>query len=302
VSLRLPSDFEVSMSLQYYLKGIMAHNRDGSFATQRERSSTLLLVAKQLKEAGFRQMKPESFKTKHIDCLVNRWKEEGLSVGTIKNRMSHLRWLAEKIAKPQIVLSNAALDIPNRCHVSNTDQSTTLTEEHLSKISDPHLRDALRLQETFGLRREEALKFIPAFAMKNIDLNNAITLKASWCKGGRERTIPVRNEKQIQLLWTLSERYGGDSLIHSNKKYVEMKDLYKNAIKRCGLGKGHGLRHAYAQQRYFELTGWQCSVKGGFKRCQLKGKDKLMDEVARMTISKELGHGRIDVVAQYLGS
>ena len=32
---------------------------------------------------------------------------------------------------------------------------------------------------------------------------------------------------------------------------------------RAGLSQMHGLRHAYAQNRYEELTGWQCPAVGG---------------------------------------
>jgi hypothetical protein len=35
--------------------------------------------------------------------LVERWKMEGLAVGTIKNRMAELRWWAEKIGKQNVV-------------------------------------------------------------------------------------------------------------------------------------------------------------------------------------------------------
>jgi hypothetical protein len=47
---------------------------------------------------------------------------------------------------------------------------------------------SLRLQAAFGLRREEAVKFQPSYA----DRGDRLALKASWCKGGRAREIPVR--------------------------------------------------------------------------------------------------------------
>jgi hypothetical protein len=277
------------MSLKYSFKGIMSHNRDGSFSTQRERSSTLLLVASQLKEGGFRQMKPSSLKTKHIN--------------TIKNRMAHLRWLAQKIGKPQIVpATNAELGIEQRCNVTNTDKSTELRSEHLEKISDVRVQDALKLQATFGLRREEALKFIPAYALQTYKETGCIQLKASWCKGGRTRLIPVRSQEQLQLLYTLDERYGAASLIPPQMKYVQMKDRYKNTIQRIGLGKGHGLRHRYVQIIYQSLTGFPCRVKGGPSYKDMTPEQKLKDREARQIISWEVGHNRIEVVAQYIGS
>ncbi|WP_230320740.1 phage integrase N-terminal domain-containing protein [Erwinia sorbitola] len=44
-------------------------------------------------------MRSSSLKTKHITYLVKQWQEQKLSTGTIKNRMAHLRWWAEKVGK-----------------------------------------------------------------------------------------------------------------------------------------------------------------------------------------------------------
>jgi hypothetical protein len=55
------------------------------------------LASRQLREAGFRQMQARSLKGKHVQALLERWQAEGLSAGTLKNRMAHLRWWAEKV-------------------------------------------------------------------------------------------------------------------------------------------------------------------------------------------------------------
>ena len=55
---------------------------------------------------------------------------------------------------------------------------------------------SLRLQAAFGLRREEAIKFLPGYA----DRGNRIALKASWTKGGRAREVPVLKAAQRRLL------------------------------------------------------------------------------------------------------
>ncbi|MBX9602410.1 MAG: hypothetical protein K2X35_15480, partial [Bryobacteraceae bacterium] len=78
--------------LNYELKQICRRNRDGSYATQRDRERLLALVATQLHELGYRHMAAASLKPKHVDALVERWKAEGLTIGTIKNRMAELRW------------------------------------------------------------------------------------------------------------------------------------------------------------------------------------------------------------------
>ena len=55
---------------------------------------------------------------------------------------------------------------------------------------------SLELQRTFGLRREEAMKFIPGYT----DQGDDIKPKACWTKGGKPRTIPVQTEHQREIL------------------------------------------------------------------------------------------------------
>ncbi|HDS1730499.1 site-specific integrase [Pseudomonas putida] len=59
----------------------------------------------------------------------------------------------------------------------------------------------------------------------------------------------------------------------------------------------HELRAAYACERYEQITQYPAPINGG-QCCQV---DKTLDREARRQISYELGHGRIDVVAAYIG-
>lgn len=59
----------------------------------------------------------------------------------------------------------------------------------------------------------------------------------------------------------------------------------------------HELRAAYACERYEQITQHRAPINGG-KCCQI---DRRLDRAARRQISYELGHGRIDVVAAYIG-
>ena len=285
------------MSLKYRMKGLMNHNRDGSFETQRARSSVLLLVANQMREGGYKIEQPSQLKQKHIGYLVERWQSENLAPGTIKNRLSHLRWVAGKLDRTAIVKSNEELGVEKRQFVSNTDKSIQL-DARLDTIKSERVKDALRMQQAFGLRREESLKFRPNIAIKN----DCISLQASWCKGRIARDVPIRTPEQRELLAEIQKKYASNSLIPPELNYKTFRDKYDNVMQSSGIGKGHGLRHGYAQSRYEELTGWKCSVKGGFKRAEMAPEQREKDTQVRMIISSELGHGRIDVVAKYIGS
>lgn len=71
----------------------------------------------------------------------------------------------------------------------------------------------------------------------------------------------------------------------------------------------HGLRHAYAQRRYFELTkqydaqhtGWQSPINGGKDTSLLNQQERDIDRRVRAIISRELGHSRIAIVKIYCG-
>jgi integrase len=303
--------------LQYQLNKLCLKYRQGSHATQADRKKTLDLCARQLKEMGYRNMRLDSIKTKHVEALVRRWQgkdgryqdtEPALSTGTIKNRMAYLRWWAEKAEKPTVIPGeNAKLGIEYREYVKETGKQIELDYDKLAQVRDEHLRLSLELQALFGLRREEAMKFQPAYAIRlGGPEGDFIRLKQSWTKGGRPRDIPVLHDAQRELLERVRQLAGAGSLIPAQRSYDQQKNLYERETKRAGIAGGgdakcHGLRHGYAQRRYEEITGWKAPHAGGPKASELDPGQKAQDHAARMTISAELGHGREEITAVYLG-
>jgi hypothetical protein len=102
-------------------------------------------------------------------------------------------------------------------------------------------------------RREESLKIKPHMA----DKNHCLELLPTWCKGGRSRIIPIRTDEQRYWLEEAKQIAGkfGNSLIPEKKMYIQQRNIYDKQVLRAGLRNLHGLRHAYVQQRYKELTG-----------------------------------------------
>ena len=284
--------------LTYTLRQLCQRNRDGSHNTQADRMRSLALAARQLREAGFRQMKASSLKGKHAQALLDRWQEEGLSSGTIKNRLSHLRWWAEKIGKAGILpADNMQLGVAERRYVTNVSKARELGT-NLEQVTDVHVRMSLQLQAAFGLRREEAIKFQPSYA----DRGDHIALKGSWTKGGRERTVPITTTEQRDALHAAHRLAGTGSLIPANKTYIQQRHVYDGQCKAAGLSHMHGLRHQYAQSRYETLTGRPPPAAGGSLATELSPTQRIEDRHARQTISRELGHERVQITAIYLGS
>ncbi|MGH8196366.1 MAG: phage integrase N-terminal domain-containing protein [Woeseiaceae bacterium] len=284
--------------LNHQLRTLCRRNRDGSFGTQDGRWHMLDLMATQLHELGYRKMRATSLKPKHVNALVARWREQGISTGTLKNRLSVLRWWAGKVNKSSVVAKgNDAYGIGTRMLVSNKSKAQTLDKAKLAKIDDEYVRLSVRLQAAFGLRREEAIKFSPSYAFRG----DHIALKPSWTKGGRPRTVPITNHHQQRLLRDVAELAKGGSLIPAHLNYVQQQRRYDRQIRKAGMRNLHGLRHAYAQRRYRQLTGWNCPARGGPASQDLSPEQRAIDEEARLTISHELGHSRAAITAVYTG-
>ena len=273
---------------------------EGSFATQRDRRCHVKMIARQLAEAGFRRLKAKSLKPKHADALVERWKNASISIGTFKNRMSALRWVYRKVGKHFLIeRENSAYGIGRRQYVTNVSKAVSLPHGNLARVKCPYVRMSLELQRVFGLRREEAIKIIVAWA----DRGDRLVLKASWTKGGRPREIPIRTQAQREVLErakVLAAKTPRGSLIPTGQ-YKDQVRRYERQTAAAGLHKMHGLRHAYAQNRYFELTGRLAPAAPGGKTRQLRRDERPLDREARKIISEELGHGREQITALYLG-
>lgn len=284
--------------LNYQLKQLCDKNRDGSYGTQAQRANVLQLCADQLHAMGYRHLTVHTLKPKHVEGLTKRWIAENLSPGTLKNRMSALRWWAMKVNRQNVIArTNAHYGIPDRQFVAEESRAKTVTTEALDKVKDAHVRMSLELQQAFGLRREEAIKFSPTYA----DKGDRLELKASWTKGGKARVIPIRTPEQRTVLDRAHQLAGRGALIPPDRNYVQQLRIYEGHTARAGLSKLHGLRHAYAQQRYEELTGWTSPAAGGPTSSTLTVEQRALDQSARLEISREFGHEREQITAVYLG-
>lgn len=243
-------------------------------------------------------MSAQSLKPKHVEALIRHWMDTKLAVATIKNRMTALRWWSQKVNRENVIArTNDHYGIPDRQFVTNVSKAQTMSAEALAKVKDTYIRMSLELQQAFGLRREESIKFVPGYA----DRGDRLVLKDSWTKGGKAREIPIRTDAQRQVLDRARQVAGRGSLIPANRNYVQQLRTYEGHTSRAGLSKLHGLRHAYAQQRYQEMTGWPCPAAGGPVSAELGVAQKEADREARLEISRELGHEREEITAVYLG-
>ncbi len=273
------------------------HSGEGSFATRACRARGLQQLADELHGLGYKIKAAKSLAPKHVTALVQSWKVANISDATIRNRLGWLRWWAEKSGKPGLIPNdNESFGLAERQRFTGN-KAKPADDKTLEKIPDIRLRLALKMEAAFGLRREEVLKMRPAIA----DAGGRLMLRASWCKGGRYREIPITHPRQRELLDQVKQVCGDGSLIGDGRNYLQAVKAYENTLLRAGIRNAHGFRHAYAQWRYKTLTGRQCPAAGGLTCDQMTVAEQRGDARARLQISHELGHGRIDVTDTYLG-
>lgn len=289
--------------LVYQLSVLCKRNDDGKRSTSAQRQAILKLCGEQLSER-YPRLTIDGIKGRHVHYLVEKWKSEGKQTGTLKNRLAALRWWCEQRKRLWVMSpDNADYGIGRRVNgVENKERN--LTPDMLNRIGGPYagyIRYSLKLQAAFGLRREEAMKFNPSFAIRR-DESGRIThidLKGSWCKNGRPRRVPVKTPEQAALLEEVQTFTGSGSLIPKDKRYVEHLQVWKYWTRVAGISRTHGLRHAYAQDLYEEVSGLRSPHHGGEKPRSIE--EKARDHTGRLTVSEHLGHNRKEISTSYVG-
>lgn len=172
---------------------------------------------------------------------------------------------------------------------------------------DHQLRAAaiVLLARATGMRlREAILADLPRLSREAKDLGR-INIQ-NGTKGGRAgasapRWISIDEHVRDALDFARQVSPAGSrNLIAPHESYLNLLQIIRptRAILHAHNLKGfHELRAAYACERYEQITRHCAPINGG-QCCQV---DRNVGREARRQISYELGHGRIDVVAAYIG-
>lgn len=199
--------------------------------------------------------------------------------------------------------------LPERSGIVKEDKSISQSEhDHIISNLDDRKATIVQLQRELGLRLKESCLINAKDVYKQAVENGNVKIE-SGTKGGREREVPITSESQISALFAAAEQQGNHySMTPSDKMYIQFqRDMYKE------VGRGmHGERHHYAHNRYEQLTGVKCPVvaevdhkdRHDYMSKELgisKADARSIDHMARMQISSELGHCRIQITNAYLG-
>lgn len=292
-------------SAKFSINELVRKSRVLSYSSKADMRYMLFRCIKDLHELGYKVGHVKGFQPKHIYALVEHWKSQGKNPATIKNYMSKLRYTASLLNNSELMKpDNAAYKIDKRAYSSTINKA--IHEIDLSKCSDPYIRLSLEGQAVFGLRREESMKFTLSQGNKG----ERLQIMPSWTKGGIGRSVHISTDAQRQWLDKVAQLVEpGESLIPRDRNYRQHLSHYQEQTKLMGVCKLHGLRHAYAQRRYKELTqlndpngkGFVCPMDGGKPYKAMTVEEKLIDRCVRLKISRELGHSRVSIVRIYIG-
>ncbi|KWB20907.1 Fis family transcriptional regulator [Burkholderia cepacia] len=281
-----------------------------SIKTQEYRATAICKAFVELREGGFALQTPWSLKTKHVEYLVDRWVKDQQSGGTIENKLTYLRALAQWLGKANLVGTlgdyvdrrDAGLE---RSYVATEDKSWAANGvDAMAKIEEiaktcPYTAVQLKMQAAFGLRVEESFMLRPAEAVRDPRML-AVT---RGTKGGRPREVPI--ERKIAILEEAARLCNGvtGSTIPAGRTLKQWRDWYyyvlaKHGVTKSGIGvTSHGLRHEYLQALYEQVAEVPAPIKGSPAR-----PDPAAHEDAKRRVVEAAGHSRPSKANAYLST
>ena len=293
--------------ITFQLNKLARSDKTHAFATRADRARFLRFFGDAL-DTQFKKIELKNLSSRHLEWFLYAYRSGRLSarghepsVGTVKNMLSAIRWALQRIGKGSLLPSeNAKLGIANRSHVAKKSHAVRISEDALVAIDrrNPFYGAAVRVMQSHGLRLEEALKLHPEWA----DFKTELRLEGSWCKNGRPRSVPTCTRGQVAAINHAKRIAGESSLIPTGLSYIQAKRELMRICAEFGLHHRHGLRHAYAQDRFALLAGFPCPVAGGPSRDKMTLQQQKADLNVRSQIARELGHGRPAISRAYLGS
>ena len=240
--------------------------------------------------------------------------EQGeLAIATAQNRLSSVNRTMEalrsdrnvKVTSPSKALgmhrTTARKTVPQG-------QDREQVERIVNALREQHPRAAAiaQLARATGMRLREAILADLPRLKREAEQFGKINIQ-DGTKGGRSgasapRWITV--DDHIRDALRFAEKVSPDgsrNLLAPNERYLDfLQGIVRPAreiLHKHNLKGFHELRAAFACERYEQITQHPAPINDG--HCyQL---DRCLDQEARVQISYELGHGRLDVVSAYIG-
>lgn len=300
-----------------------AHVRiNGNVTSQRTitaRHESITSSFRKLHKLGYKITDPQNLQPKHVQALVDHWLyKEKLGPKTIETHLSCLRVFSGWIGKKGMIKSKYDYVKSEDRHLlvvetaAKKSKSWTGNNINLPEIFDRidrkdfRLGLMLRMELSFGLRRDEVLKCNP----HSQDYGNFLAIFKGQAKGGKTREIFTLTSGQREILDFVK------SHIHQNEEMgwpynkdgsratlLQNRRRYSNLMLNVGISKrelgvtGHGLRAQFAENQAL-IQGILPPSMGGTKGQM----NKVFLKTRLQKISEAMGHHREIVMTAYFCS
>ncbi|SMF31795.1 MULTISPECIES: integrase domain-containing protein [unclassified Pseudomonas] len=250
----------------------------------------------------------------YVSHLRNQVEQGALAIATAQNQLSSVnRTLAAlrgdeyvKVPNPSKALGMRRTSV--RCSVPQGQDREQVKRivDVLCEHQQPRAAAIVQLARTTGMRmRETILADLPRL-QREAEQFGRINIQ-DGTKGGRSGASAPRwimVDEHIRDALRFADQVSPDgsrNLLAPNESYLYFQRRIvrpaRDILHQHNLNGFHELRAAYACERYEQITHHPASINGG--HCYHL--DRRLDQDARVRISYELGHGRIDVVSAYIG-
>ncbi|SDB26925.1 Integrase [Pseudomonas sp. NFACC23-1] len=246
--------------------------------------------------------------------LRHQVEQGAISIATAQNRLSSVnRTMAALRGDQYVKVPSPSKTLEMRRNSVRRSVPQGQDREHVKRIVDvlcehqmPRAAAIAQLARATGMRLREAILADLSRLRREAEHYDKINIQ-DGTKGGRGgATAPrwIRVDDHIREALKFAEQVspaGGRNLITPSENYLsvlrEVVRPARDVLHAHNLKGFHELRAAYACERYERITNHRAPINGG----ECCGINRCLDREARRQISYELGHGRIDVVAAYIG-
>lgn len=260
-----------------------------------------------------RQIDPQTL-LDYAGYLRQQVEQGELAIATAQNRLSSVnRTMAAlrsdqyvKVSSPSKALGLQRTTVRTATPQGQDREQVKRIVEALCEYQLPRAAAIVQLARTTGMRMREAiLADLPrlqreAEQLGRINIQNGTKGGRSGASAPRWITVDDHIRDALRFADQVSPD-GSRNLLAPDESYLDFQRrivrpardmLHQHSIKGF-----HELRAAYACERYEQITHHPSPINDG--HCyQL---DRRLDQHARLQISYELGHRRIDVVSAYIG-
>lgn len=235
-------------TLQKKCDAVVKKHSNGSHVTKQEHRRVMHMIIYDLNQIRCLPSCLDKIKPDHIVQLVTYWKDKGLMLATIGNRLGVLRRY-NTIARLNLdIPSNKFLDTVK----STPDKTNTyISDDFNSHIFHPLTQSVISLQVEFGLTKLEAIRISP----DSVSDTSSLTVTRNIAHNRQDRVIPIYKDSQRKTIAEKIQLSQLSPLLQTEGKNTDkiINNLYKAECLYAGISYKTEFRSVYAKRRFNEL-------------------------------------------------